>query len=176
MDSERTQWLSDKYWKSESTPNEEKELRKAARDQSQAKELPPEEVMYFNLLNDVDELKLDKDFEDTLFQRIEREESLDKSLSLLARSKNIWQGSYATVVRFAATVLIVLASGMIIYNASIQKQEAIAQQEAREAFEATKQALLLVSSKLNKGASYTTSVMDKFDEAQAKVRGTNSNI
>lgn len=176
MDSEKTKWLSDKYWKSESSIAEEQELRKIAQDKEQTKALAPEESAYFNVLNEVDNLKLDESFEKSLFQKIEREESLNKSLSLLARGKNLWQGTYSSLVRIAATVLIILASGMIIYNASQQRKEAIAQKEAREAFEVTKQALLLVSAKLNKGASYTTDVIGKFDEAQQKVRGTNAKI
>lgn len=169
MDSKRAQWLSDKYWKAESSIEEEKTLKEWART-SGRDQLNKVEQSYFDTLDELSELKLGDDFDEAFFKK-----------AALSATSSDGQGAWKNIVSYstkvAATVLIVLATGMILWNSQQQSNAIAAQQEdPRKAFEITKQALLLVSAKLNKGANYTSDALGKFDEAQTKIKSKNQKI
>ena len=71
-------------------------------------------------------------------------------------------------MNMAATFLLVGGIGLGIGYQSHQAQQ-IRQQEARAAFETTKMALMMVSSRLNKGTEATKISLSMIEETQQKI-------
>lgn len=149
MDWNRRKQLVEKYWKGETSTAEEASLKQVARNEDS----PKEEEEYFKLLDQFGNQTLGDDFEEQIMSSIE--------------SKNdSWR--MTPWMKMAATVLLVGGMALGISYQSYQSKQ-IRQQEARIAFETTKMALMMVSSRLNKGTEATKLSLAKIEETQQKI-------
>lgn len=150
--------LSEKYWKANTTLEEEQELRKNITSSNDP--IDPQEVEYFSTLEQFLSLKLDDDFDNRFFDKIESEQ---KSVSIYRQK---W-------FQLAASVMLMI--GMVGGFHSYKQRQLARQQEARAAFEVAKSALFMVSEKMNQGNQYTVNGLVKFDETQQKIKTQNFN-
>lgn len=142
-----------KYWAGESGAAEEKELLK-----SDLTNLEDKEGAHFQQIRDFSKLSLGAGFEAELMAKLEQESTPVKQLN----PRIFW--------RVAAAVLVCLSMYFLyqpITQTSEEIQIAALEEDPEKAFEITKQALLLVSSKLNK-ASKVELPLDKFEEIDRK--------
>lgn len=161
MEWKQIKQLADKYWKADTTVEEEYELKKQITS-SNDPALDPQEVEYFKTLNQFSSLKLDDDFDERFFSKIESKNS----------SRNIFEQKW---FQLAASVLLVVGTiGGLGFHSYKEKQLA-RQQEAREAFEIAKSALFMVSEKMNKGSQHTLNGLSKFEETHQKIKIQNFN-
>lgn len=164
MDSKKEEWLLDRYWKGETTPEEEQSLREHAISDQKGK--TSEDVQqYFSMLNDLSGQKLGGDFDVELFNKIRNDQK-----------PSFWITMRQHSLKIAASALIIITAGILYFYANRPAEPVALKEDPRRAFELTKQALLLVSAKLHKGASYTSEALGKFDEVQEKVKNKNKNI
>lgn len=121
-----TQELLDKYWAAETTPEEEAQLR-AAFDQSDSSSF----AVYFRLL------------------QAEAAKEMTSPLNPVRQNRVI---GIKRAMSIAASVLVLIAAGFLIQRSMItEAQQATADsfEDPMEAYEETKQALLMISEKLN---------------------------
>lgn len=158
MEWKQIKQLSEKYWKADTTLEEEAALRKNITSSNDP--LDPQEVEYFKTLEQFSSSKLDDDFDDQFFKKIESEKKVFK------RYEQKW-------FQLAASVLLVI--GMTGGFHSYKTQQLAKQQEARAAFEIAKSALFMVSDKMNRGSQYTLDGLTKFEETHQKIKTQNFN-
>lgn len=158
MEWKQIKQLSEKYWKADTTLEEEKELRKNIT--SSDDPLDPQEVEYFKMLEQFSSAKLSNDFEDRFFEQIEAKQ---KTISFYHRK---W---------FQLAASVVLAIGLTGGFHFHKERQIARQQEAREAFEIAKSALFMVSEKMNRGSQYTVDGLVKFEETNQKIKTQNFN-
>lgn len=158
MEWKQIKQLSEKYWKADTTLEEEQKLRKNITSSNDP--LDPQEVEYFKTLEQFSSLKLDDDFDNRFFEKIESEQ---KSVSFYHQK---W-------FQLAASVILMI--GMVGGFHSYKERQLARQQEARAAFEIAKSALFMVSEKMNDGNQYTIDGLKKFDETQQKIKTQNFN-
>lgn len=121
-----TQELLDKYWAAETTPEEETQLR-AAFDQNDTSAF----AVYFRHL------------------RAESAKEMTTPLNPVRQSRVV---GMKRAMSIAATVVVLVVAGFLIQRSMItEAQQATAEsfEDPMEAYEETKQALLLISEKLN---------------------------
>ncbi len=157
MEANKQSDLAKKYWEGKTTPAEEKALLN-----SSLNGLEGEEQMHFKQLKQFSELSLDTAFEQALLAKIEQEK-----LSLIRPliPSVVW--------KVAAAVVIGLAT-YFLYQPMPMTEEttqiiALEEEDPEKAFEVTKQALLLISAKLNK-ASKVELPLGKFEETRVKIQ------
>ena len=151
--------LSEKYWKAETTLEEEKKLIKNITSSNDP--LDPQEVEYFKTLEQFSKARLNDDFDKKFFEGIRESET--KTIRFYHHK---W-------IQMAASVILVIGMAGGIH---FQKQRELArQQEARAAFEIAKNALFLVSDKMNRGNEYTMEGLKKFEETHQKIKTQNYN-
>ena len=154
MDSKKIESLLNKYWDGNSTPEEEEWLGQLVRGNKEI-ELGDEDRGYFEMLNKYRTQYLPDSFELAVLNRIK---------------ENQRRGKMRRFFSIAAVGLIFLTGGFILVQESVTDQNRVAElQEAREAFELTKQALFVLSSELNRGASFTQE-LEQFDETFEKLK------
>lgn len=158
MEWKQIKQLSDKYWKADTTLEEEAALRKNITSSNDP--MDPQEVEYFKTLDQFSSVKLDDDFDDQFLKKIESEQ---KTISFYHQK---W-------FQLAASVLIML--GMVGGLHSYKEKQLARQQEARAAFEIAKSALFMVSEKMNEGNQYTVDGLKKFEETHQKIKTQNYN-
>ncbi|WP_420580854.1 hypothetical protein [Reichenbachiella sp.] len=158
MEWKRIKQLSEKYWQADTTSEEEAALRKNITSSNDL--IDPQEVEYFNTLEQFSSVKLNDNFDDQFFKNIESER---KTISLFHQK---WFQLAASVI-----LMIGIAGGFHSYKA----KQLARQQEARAAFEIAKNALFMVSDNMNKGNQYTIDGLKKFDETQQKIKTQNFN-
>lgn len=161
MEWKKIKQLADKYWQANTTVEEDHELKKHITS-SDDSIMSPQEVEYFQTLEQFSSMNLDDDFDDRFFQQLENKRPTQ------AFFQKKW-------FQIAASVL--LAIGLVFgmqWNTYRQKQIA-RQQEAREAFEIAKSALFMVSEKMNYGSQYALDGLSKFDETHQKIKVQNYN-
>lgn len=158
MEWKKIKQLSEKYWKADTTIEEETTLRKNITSSNDP--LDPQEVEYFKTLEQFSSAKLGDNFDDLFFSKVESEK---KTIKLYEQK---W-------FQLAASVLIVIgiAGGFHSYKAN----QLARQQEARAAFEVAKSALFMVSDKMNQGNQYTMDGLVKFEETNQKIKTQNYN-
>lgn len=158
MDSKKVKKLLEKYWQGTTSIEEEQLImREIASDSTK---LTEEEKSYFSQLNAFKKLTLTEDFEKNLLSQIEA----DKPKKARLIPMYFWR---------VAASLVLAVSLFYLYspnNTSIQTMTVDSlEKDPRKAYEVSKQALLLISRKLNK-ASEVTLTIDKFEETSAKIR------
>ncbi|MEO9966705.1 MAG: hypothetical protein ABJF11_12990 [Reichenbachiella sp.] len=161
MEWKQIKQLADKYWKAETTPEEERELKKHITS-SYDSTMDQREVEYFKTLSQFSSQKLTDDFDDRFFANIEKE----------SKVRNIYQHKW---FQLAASVLLVLGVVGGFEFQTYRSEQLARQQEAREAFEVAKSALFMVSEKMNKGSQYTMDGLSKFEETHQKIKIQNYN-
>ena len=160
MDSKHEQLL-DKYWRAESIPEEETMLKKYFLAEDDA--MNQEEHTYFQKLGEFSQLRTNVHFDNEVLQKLKG-----------VPSPSIWPALLRKRWQIAATVLVAISLSVFLFQRERQEGEPIAADEdLQNAFELTKQALLLVSTELNKGATYTVA-LDKFDETMEKIKNKTS--
>lgn len=159
--------LKRKYWKGTSETDEEQALKKhfSAGKQGQI------EDEYFSYLEYKKEEKLnDPDFDRKLLNRISNKQGAERSLF----KKINW--------RIAAAILVLLTAGVLFMRRQTDTKDIITStdpvvtedtfEDPLLAYEETKKALLLISSNLNKGNTYTTKFV-KFSQSQENLKKNN---
>lgn len=157
MEAKKQSELAKKYWAGKSTSAEEKALLNSALNGVEA-----EEKTHFEQLQQFSELSLDAAFEAELMDKINAEKTAIRRPLIPAI---VW--------KVAAAVLIGLSTYFIYQPMPVIEENiqiaALEEEDPAKAFEVTKQALLLISSKLNK-ASKVDLPLDKFEETRAKIQ------
>lgn len=157
MDWKMKKELLEKYWKGETTIKEEAWLKANVADLESTTN--PTEATYFDQLNQFADLSMDEEFK--LADVISGEATEAKVLAI---------PFYKKIGRIAAAALIIMTLGFGINNVfnTQPAEEIIVEQSSEEAFETAKQALLLVSSKLNKGIDCANE-FGKFNQTTNKI-------
>lgn len=152
MDSNQKQRLLDKYWKAETSNDEESVLK------GNFYELDNSEKEYFKILNQLEESSLDESFDEALMHKI----NTPRKISGWAVYKNNYK-------LMAASIVILMVSVLLVFNLKKDNVTPLAaEDDPKKAFEMTKQALMMISSRLNKGTDYTNELV-KFDQAKTKI-------
>lgn len=153
------QSLLDRYWKAETSLEEEGRLKESL--SKEKGDLSPSEFQYFKNIKQFSELELSPDFEQRILLAIDKKESL-----------TIRQLFFRHASKIAASLLLLVASmaGFSYWTAQEQAKELA----TKEAFETAKQSLLLMSAKLNKGTTATTYKLSKFTTTQQKIKRISS--
>lgn len=143
-----------KYWEGRSSLEEEHRLR----EQLSAQE---EDCDYFQSLQEFSEMELPEGFEDKIMA------SLETEAKVRPMHRKLW--------KFAAAAVIFLGVGITFMqqNQAAGSSNEIVYDDPAEALEFTKQALMMFSTKMNEGMSYTYSLQE-FDGAMQKVKNNNS--
>lgn len=156
MDWNKIKQLKEKYWKGLSTPEEESLLKENHHS------LEEETEVYFQQLNDFSKLTLPTAKKQQLLEKLEQADAPKRP-------------KLRPVFLFKMAAVIVFCIGISFWLfqtdnkvAEPTKLPPISKAEQEKAFEITKQALMLVSTKLNK-ASKVTVALDKFGKAKAKI-------
>lgn len=158
MDSKKAEALREKYWEGKLSTDEEKELKFYIHDSSDEDD-PDHE--YFSYLNEKRAINpLDNGFDEEILSQIDVHENSKKSKRIALK---YW---------YAAASLALIISISIIFNQrfiNIDKVENVVKVDTYEdpgkAFEETKRALLMISSKLNQSGEYAAQ-FSRFDESQ----------
>lgn len=160
MDLKMKKQLLDKYWKGETSQEEELWLK--ANISSLEGELTKEERAYFEQLNAFATLSPEEVFDMTLFG-----ESSEKEAKVVRVS------FYQQLRKIAVVALLLIAVGGGTYFMNLADESPIAnavtaEEDPREAFEVAKASLLLISQKMNKGVTHVNA-LEKFDLAHEKI-------
>ncbi|MFZ6052665.1 hypothetical protein [Halocola ammonii] len=163
--------LIDKFWEGETSLEEEKTLEEYFLYSTNIPKEFADAEQYFLVKKERSQMaELPVDFEEQLFNKID--ESDGRSGGRVVNIRFAW--------RAAAAVLIVALSATLWYWAQEKTPvdqmagvEATADtyENPREAFEATKEALFMMSSKFNEGSSEIMKIK-KLDQAQNKIKPT----
>jgi len=153
MDLSQKKLLLDKYWKAETSIEEESILKESFGKLNNA------EKKYFKMLNKLEEINLDELFDEVIMGKIK----LSGKISKWA----IYRNNYNLI---AASIVIVMVSVLLIFGFQKEKVKPVAMEnDPRKAFEMTKQALMMISSRLNKGTEYTKE-FSLFDQTKTKIK------
>ncbi len=158
MEAKNQSELVKKYWAGESTEEEEKHLLGSDLDA-----LEETNQAHFQQLKKFSQMSLGADFGKEIMAKIEHDNTPVRRLN----PNLIW--------KVAAAVLLCLSMYFLyqpIEQSSEEVQLAALEEDPEKAFEITKQALLLVSAKLNKAAKVDLP-LDKFEEVQTKIKDRN---
>lgn len=158
MEAKNQSELVKKYWAGESTVEEEKHLLESNLDNLEEKD-----QTHFRQLKDFSNMSLGADFGTEIMDKIAQEETPVRRLN----PNLIW--------KVAAAVLLCLSMYFLYQPLEQSKEEvqlAALEEDPEKAFELTKQALLLVSTKLNKAAKVDLP-LDKFEKVQTKIKDRN---
>ena len=143
----KTDRLVEKFWKGETTEQEEKLLKSIA-DQDSFKSNYPDLSDYFLAIREVEDLKLDSET---------RKNILKSTKQSGAQSKVIW--AYAVAASFALLLAVILSPSRSEYS----------DEEIQLAYQQTKATLLMVSDKMNEGTGYAQNLAH-FDKSQQMVQ------
>ena len=165
MDWKMKKQLLEKYWKGETSPEEEGWLKANVSDLYEVAN--KEEAAYFDQLNQFSEMSLDQSFDMKAIERTTAPARPSKTARL-----------YTNISRIAAIALVLVAMAFAVnslMNEPVFEEPIFADESEKEAFELARQSLLLISSKLNKGID-CASGLEKFNEAHAKIKAKEKNV
>lgn len=161
MDWELKYELLEKYWAGKTSLEEEQLLKKLASAKGISLESLTEQL-YFEKLSEIQEVTLEKAFEDQVLLLIEASQGKVQKKRFIRIN--------APFLRVAATLLIAIGTFFYFQPSIIRPSERnIAAQNAEEALKLTKESLLLISIKMNKGASYSSEI-GKFNQTLDKLK------
>jgi hypothetical protein len=159
--------LKKKYWKGTSEVNEEQALKKHA-GKNEQRQFEDEYFAYLEYKKE--ETLNDPDFDRNLLDRISDKQGTERSLF----QKINW--------RIAAAILVLITAGVLFMRRQTETKDIISStdtvvmedtfEDPLLAYEETKKALLLISSNLNKGNTYTTKFV-KFSQSQENLKKNN---
>jgi hypothetical protein len=156
------QLLKEKFWKGETDLEEERILREYFENTSGAVD---GDDVYFTLLGKDKEISLNEDFDRDIMAQIENSHSVKKL--------NPWfiRAAAAVILLGTITLFRYFRADEVVINPGIAetKLEDASAAEVAKAYEQTKDALLLISSKLNKGQQ-PAMLLGKFDQANQQVK------
>ena len=156
MEAKKQSELAKKYWAGTSTSTEEKALLKSALNGVEGGE-----KTHFEQLQQFSKLSLDATFEAELMDKINAEKP---AISRRLIPSIVW--------KVAAALLLGLSTYFLYQTMSVVEENtqlAALEEDPVKAFEVTKQALLLISTKLNK-ATKVDLPLDKFEETRVKIQ------
>lgn len=156
METKKQSELVEKYWNGATTVAEEKALLNSSLDG-----VEEEEKMHFIQLKEFTKLSIEEGFETSLMAKIATQ-----------NEGNIRRLMPPVFWKIAAVILVGL-SAYWLYEPMMEmeapkQQLAALEEDPEKAFEVTKQALLLISAKLNKATSVDIP-LEKFEETRAKI-------
>lgn len=162
MDYNNIRKLLDKYWEGETSLQEETQLRDFFTGNDIPEDLKPYQSLFqfFQLEQDK---KLNADFDKKLMEQLQ---SSDKPVAKV-RTLSFY------LVRIAAVGLLLISIYWVSQQAPFKSAEtAVAAEEMtpEEVYAQTKQALLLVSAKLNKGTDVANNGMSKMAKATSVIK------
>lgn len=154
MGSENNKYLLAKYWKGETSIEEEQLLRQ------QWGDLPedPESTQLFQQLDQFSNLSLGPEFGESFMRSVRKEKA--KTIPLWKRFQSI-----------AATLILLIGFCAIIaiYFKPEQSQVLAVEEDPEKAYQIATEALMLMSSKLNTASEYTAK-LDYFNDATAIIK------
>jgi len=156
MEAKKQSGLAKKYWKGISTEIEDKLLIN-----SSLKGLEEADEAHFEQLKKFNKLSLGDDFGQSIMKQIEATQT-GRTRRLIPSM--IWKVAAAVAIGLCSYWLY---QPMTTMEAPTQQLAAL-EDDPEKAFEVTKQALLLISSKLNKAAAVDLP-LEKFEETRAKI-------
>lgn len=157
MEAKKQKELAKKYWEGKTTKVEENALLNSSLDG-----VEETQKAHFEQLNQFSKLSLDANFEGELMDKIG------------ADNQAIRRKLVPSIVWKVAAAVLIGCSTYFLYQPIPVVEEmpqiaALEEDDPAKAFEVTKQALLLISSKLNK-ASKVDLPFNKFEETRAKIQ------
>lgn len=162
MDYNQIRALLDKYWKGESSVREEAQLRDFFSQDDIPEDLKPFQPLFMFFASE-QEMKMDESFDEKLFQK------LDSSQKPGAKIRRM---PYY-LLRIAAAVLLLVSVYFVAEQGFLKPGQEIAAEEEmtpEEVYAHTKEALLLVSAKMNKGTSLANTGMSKMAKATSVIK------
>ena len=168
MDSQHIKLLLEKYWKGETTAKEEATIKVYL--QTHPEEFEGMDIRFLDQIDKFSALSLGDDFTDSFMEGLENEQDTGwRKVFTLSFLKS----TTTTYRNIAATALILVTLSVIFFSWNQNHKAALAQQaETQQAYEQAKEALMLISQQLNKGAAVTYS-LDKFITTQEKIKTEN---
>lgn len=163
MDLKKAEALLDKFWKGDTSTEEERWLTENAK-AIRASGLKNPELKYLEYINNrQSSAELGDDFDNKILSIIEKESKPPTTFRLRS-----WYWQAAVIALFIS--LGILFKGQLFVQ---QKPEKVVMtdtyEDPQKAFEATKMALLLMSEKLNKGEEFTVKIQ-KFNELEQTIK------
>ena len=158
MDWKTAKQLVEKYWQGETSWEEEQMIHEYFSESADYES--NDDYQYFQAIKSFQNQSLDATFEDRVIKAIQQRPS----------GKTFGIRKYLAV---AASIVVALGIGLSVFiqhEAREKKRKA----EIAEAFEVTKNALLLISTELNKGAAVAQE-LDAFDSVYEKIKSENLN-
>jgi hypothetical protein len=162
MDSKKAEALLKKYWEGKLGPDEESELKNHFLHGSN--EGDPDHAYFNYLIEKRAQNRFDNNFDEEILKQIGED---DKSRKLNLIPIKYW---------YIAASLAFLISISIIFKNEYTKVDKVEQvvkvdtyEDPAKAFEETKRALLMISSKLNQSGEYATK-FSKFEESQKNLK------
>ena len=157
MEAKKQSELIEKYWRGETSAVEEKVLLSGS-----LNGLEGEEQAHFIQLKKFAQLSMDEDFEASFMAKIEsqKEGKIRPLIPVI-----FWKVAAVVLIGFSAYWLYQPMTEL----EEPQPQLATLEEDPEKAFEVTKQALLLISTKLNK-ATTVDLPLEKFEETRAKIQ------
>jgi len=156
--------LLEKYWKGETSVDEEHRLQNYFSQEQVPRHLKAVAPLFQKFAMDRNTQTLEDDFDDMLLSQLEKPK---KSISL-----NTWLGiAAAFLLLFFSAILVneVLPVQDAPQANTTQSAEKDTYEDPRLAYEQTKEALLLISTMMNKGTQQVEK-LEKFHEAQITVK------
>ena len=162
MDLKKAEALREKYWEGKTSKSEEKELKKYFSNANDGSYL---DNGYFTYLNKKrSENPLDNSFDEEILNLIE-----EKNDELKPKNSLIKYWYIAASLSLIISVSIIFKNEIFKIKSPVQVVQADTFEDPQKAFEETKKALLLISSKLNQSSAYATQ-FSKFEESQNNLK------
>ncbi len=154
MKAKKQSEIVEKYWEGKSRQAEEQALLN-----SDLSGVATDEKAYFESIKQFSELSLGSDFEAAILEKISADEP------------KIRQLNPSWLLKIAAVFALGLSFYFMYQPIPVleESNEIAAIEDPEEAFEVTKQALLLISEKLNKASAVDVG-LDKFEDARNKIK------
>lgn len=177
MDYNRIDELLLKYWDCETTIDEEKELKALLNDPSVPEKYRKEAALFGYFEEEHEQGNLGEFFDHRILEEVSKT-SVRQEVQNQGRVRRMWQD----IVKVAAVVAILVTAVFVAQDQYQDTKDNPELAEAKEAFEETKKALMMISHSMNKGkeqagkmaifseAQQQTNKMGIFSEAQEIIK------